>query len=239
MSRAVVTGAAGGIGAAICRRMKADGWFVVGLDLHVANDADLAFQMDLRDTDRLAHIASELAAEHQIGALVHAAALQPTGGVGELSVNDWIEMLSVNLLAIETLAHWTRASLEISGGSITVVSSVHAHATSRGVAAYATSKAALEGWVRAAALDLAPRVRVNAVAPGAIDSPKLREGLARWGSRASARRAELVERTPLSRLGVPEDVAGAVAYLTGPDSHFITGSVLVVDGGATARLATE
>ena len=120
-----------------------------------------------------------------------------------------------------------------------VVSSVHARATTGGLTAYATSKAALEGWVRSAALDLGPEIRVNAVAPGAIDTAKLSEGFARWGESAEERKAVLRERTALRRIGEPADVAAAVSFLIGDDARFITGSVLVVDGGATARLGSE
>jgi len=120
-----------------------------------------------------------------------------------------------------------------------VISSVHGRATSGGVTAYATTKAALEGWVRSAAMDLGPGIRVNAVAPGAIDTAKLREGFARWGESAEARKAVLRERTALRRIGEPSDVAGAVSFLIGDDARFVTGAVLVVDGGATARLGSE
>jgi NAD(P)-dependent dehydrogenase (short-subunit alcohol dehydrogenase family) len=81
---------------------------------------------------------------------------------------------------------------------------------------------------------------VNAVAPGAIDTAKLREGFARWGEESAAeRKALLCQRTALQRIGEPRDVAGAVSFLIGDDAKFVTGSVLVVDGGATARLGSE
>jgi NAD(P)-dependent dehydrogenase (short-subunit alcohol dehydrogenase family) len=81
---------------------------------------------------------------------------------------------------------------------------------------------------------------VNAVAPGAIDTAKLREGFARWGEESAAeRKALLCQRTALQRVGEPRDVAGAVSFLIGDDAKFVTGSVLVVDGGATARLGSE
>jgi NAD(P)-dependent dehydrogenase (short-subunit alcohol dehydrogenase family) len=88
-------------------------------------------------------------------------------------------------------------------------------------------------------MDLAPDIRVNAVAPGAIDTAKLREGFARWGESAEDRKAILRQRTALHRIGEPSEVAGAVSFLIGEDARFITGSVLVVDGGATARLGSE
>lgn len=240
MTRAVIiTGAAGGIGAALCRRMRTEGYLVIGIDLEPSPDVDVDLPLDLRDSDRLKDIGSQLARDYALKAVVHNAAVQPVAGAGETSIAEWTDALRVNVLAVDALVAGTRASLAVNDGSVVVVSSVHARATTGGLTAYATTKAALEGWVRSAALDLGPAIRVNAVAPGAIDTAKLREGFARWGESAEERTAILRERTALGRIGEPAEVAGAVAFLIGEDARFITGTVLVVDGGATARLGSE
>ncbi|MBB3607018.1 NAD(P)-dependent dehydrogenase (short-subunit alcohol dehydrogenase family) [Mycolicibacterium sp. BK556] len=241
MTRAViVTGAAGGIGAALCQRARTDGYLAIGLDQNAATEADVDIQVDLRDTDRLAELGTQLAEEYELKAIVHNAAVQPMAGAGETSVTEWSDTFRVNVIAVDALVSTTRRSLAVHDGSVVVVGSVHARATTRGITAYATTKAALEGWVRAAALDLGPEIRVNAVTPGAIDTAKLREGFARWGDDvAEERRAVLCERTALRRIGEPSDVAGAVSFLIGDDARFVTGAVLVVDGGATARLGSE
>jgi NAD(P)-dependent dehydrogenase (short-subunit alcohol dehydrogenase family) len=237
---AVVTGAAGGIGFALCARLRADGFYVVGLDQHPVSGADEAVEVDLADHDAVAAVAADLAARHRIGALVHNAAVQPLGGAGDIPVAAWVEALGVNVVACDILVGGLKEGLAAHEGAVVVVSSVHGRATTPGITAYATTKAALEGWVRAAALDLAPRIRVNAVAPGAIDTPKLREGFARWGEVGAAeRRRVLEERTPLRRIGSPEDVAHVVSFLCGPQAHFVTGSTIVADGGATIRLGSE
>jgi len=240
MTRAVIiTGAAGGIGAALCRRMRTEGYLVIGIDLEPSPDVDVDLPLDLRDSDRLKDIGSQLARDYALKAVVHNAAVQPVAGAGETSIAEWTDALRVNVLAVDALVAGTRASLAVNDGSVVVVSSVHARATTGGLTAYATTKAALEGWVRSAALDLGPAIRVNAVAPGAIDTAKLREGFARWGESAEERTAILRDRTALGRIGEPAEVAGAVAFLIGEDARFITGTVLVVDGGATARLGSE
>jgi NAD(P)-dependent dehydrogenase (short-subunit alcohol dehydrogenase family) len=241
MTRAVVvTGASGGIGAALCHRMKADGYLAIGIDQHPSTAADVDLRADLRDSVQLVALGTELARDYELAAIVHNAAVQPMAGAGETSVADWLDTLRVNVVAVDALLGGARANLARHHGSVVVIGSVHGRATTSGITAYATSKAALEGWVRAAALDLGPYIRVNAVAPGAIDTAKLREGFARWGAESAAeRKVVLCQRTALQRIGEPKDVAGAVSFLIGGDATFVTGSVLVVDGGATARLGSE
>jgi NAD(P)-dependent dehydrogenase (short-subunit alcohol dehydrogenase family) len=236
----VVTGSAGGIGRAITAKLEHHGHRVVGLDRSGCRPDSHDRQIDMADTDALLSVAHELAGGYEIRALVHNAAVQPMGAVGETSVADWIEALRVNVLAADVLAGAFQRSLAAQSGAVVVVSSVHARATTGGITAYATTKAALEGWVRSAALDLGPHVRVNAIAPGAVDTAKLREGFDRWGpDLADERREVLRERTALGRIADPCEIAEVVDFLLGPQSAFMTGSILTIDGGASARLGSE
>jgi NAD(P)-dependent dehydrogenase (short-subunit alcohol dehydrogenase family) len=235
----VITGAAGGIGAALCERMRKDGYIAIGIDRNPAPAADTHLQIDLRKSEQLVDLGRELARTYELRAVVHNGAVQPIAPAGETPLDEWIDALRVNVIAVDALIAGSRENLAANDGSVVVISSVHARATSGGVTAYATTKAALEGWVRSAAIDLGPGIRVNAVAPGAIDTAKLREGFARWGESMEARKAVLRERTALGRIGEPSEVAGAVSFLIGDDARFVTGTVLVVDGGATARLGSE
>ncbi|WP_319435022.1 SDR family NAD(P)-dependent oxidoreductase [Mycobacterium sp. RTGN5] len=236
----IVTGAAGGIGAALCERMRNDGYLAIGIDRNPAPAADIDLQLDMRESEQLVELGRELARNYQVKAVVHNAAAQPIAPAGDTPLDDWVDALRVNVIAVDALMSGTRASLAANDGSVVVISSAHARATTGGVTAYATTKAALEGWVRSAALDLGPDIRVNAVAPGAIDTAKLREGFARWGEEsAEERKAVLRQRTALGRIGEPSDVAAAVSFLISDDASFVTGAVLLVDGGATARLGSE
>lgn len=236
----VVTGSAGGIGQAITARLEERGHLVVGLDRSGCRPDSHDRQVDMADTEALLSVAHDLADGYEVGALVHNAAVQPIGAVGETPVSEWIEALRVNVLAADVLAGAFRHSMAAQNGSVVVVSSVHARATTGGITAYATTKAALEGWVRSAALDLGPDVRVNAIAPGAVDTAKLREGFDRWGPEvADGRRAILRERTALGRIADPLEIAEVVGFLLGAQSAFMTGSVLTIDGGASARLGSE
>jgi NAD(P)-dependent dehydrogenase (short-subunit alcohol dehydrogenase family) len=219
--------------------VRNDGYIAIGLDSDIATDADVDVRIDLRESERLIDLGRELAGDYELKAVIHNAAVQPLAGAGQTSLSEWMDAMRVNVIAVDKLVSGTRESLTTNDGSVVVISSVHARATTGGLTAYATSKAALEGWVRSAALDLGPKIRVNAVAPGAIDTAKLREGFARWGESAEERKAILRERTALRRIGEPADVAAAVSFLIGDDARFITGAVLVVDGGATARLGSE
>lgn len=235
----IITGAAGGIGAALCDRIRKDGYIAIGIDRNDAPAADTYLRVDLSNSEQLVDLGRELAGQYELKAIVHNGAVQPIAGAGETSFAEWTNALRVNVLAVDALTTGTREKLAANDGSVVVISSVHGRATTGGITAYATTKAALEGWVRSAAMDLGPSIRVNAVAPGAIDTAKLREGFARFGETAEERKALLRERTALRRIGEPRDVAAAVSFLIGCDARFITGTVMVVDGGATARLGSE
>jgi NAD(P)-dependent dehydrogenase (short-subunit alcohol dehydrogenase family) len=237
---AVVTGAAGGIGSAICTALRDIGLVVIGFDRDASTSADESVMVDLADSAELRNQAADIAQRYSVERIVHVAALQPLAGAAELTESVWHETFAVNVIAVDVLAAAFRPTLEAAGGSIIVISSVHARATTRGIAAYATTKAALEGWVRAAALDLAPQIRVVGVAPGAIDTAKLHEGFARWGEDAAAERfAVLKERTPAGRVGTPQEVADLVVFLGGDRAGFVTGTTVMIDGGATVPLGSE
>lgn len=241
MTRAIiVTGAAGGIGTALCDRLHNDGYTTIGIDRDTADNADVYLRLDLRDSEKLRDLGEDLARDYELSAVVHNGANQPLAGAGDTSTQEWLNTLRVNVIAVDALVSGTRRNLARNRGSVVVVSSVHARATTGGITAYAATKAGLEGWVRSAALDLGPDIRVNAAAPGAIDTPKLHEGFARWGKEsAEERKMILRSRTALGRIGEPADVAGVVSFLVSDDAAFVTGSTLVVDGGATARLGSE
>jgi NAD(P)-dependent dehydrogenase (short-subunit alcohol dehydrogenase family) len=238
----VVTGSSGGIGRAVCEWLLQQGHSVTGMDKTTLPGAAWnQLDVDLTQADAAFSAGQHARASAPVTHLVHCAALQILGAAGEITDDAWQDSLRVNVLAVEELVRACVDDLRQARGAIVAVSSVHAVATTRSMAAYATTKAALQGWVKAAALDLAPEVRVNAVQPGAVRTDMLTAGLSRW-STVDAKEESLrglASKTPLGVIADPEDIAEVVGFLLERRSRFITGSTLAADGGALLRLGTE
>jgi NAD(P)-dependent dehydrogenase (short-subunit alcohol dehydrogenase family) len=242
----VVTGAAGGVGHATAELFHREGWYVVGIDRkpHPADmDVDRFEVVDLAQNSNVEETFAAIDADlGRIDALVNNAAIQIAKPMVETTAAEWDLIMDTNVrMAFRTMlaAH---PRLQERGGSVVNVSSIHAVATSRSIAVYAASKGALVALTRAAALEMAAdRIRVNAVLPGAVDTPMLRAGmLARADRTVEESMAILSSKTPLGRIGRAEEIAQAILFLADPDrSSFITGQLLLVDGGAAARLSTE
>lgn len=229
----MVTGAARGIGAAVCDVLEAQGWHVVAVD-RLAMQRPGAIQLDLADAEL---VLERLGALEHVDALVNNAAVQLFKPLAETTIADWDEVQDVNLRGAFVCMQACLPQLVRARGSVVNVASVHARATSRSIAAYAAAKGGLAAFTRAVAIELGPAgVRVNAVLPGAVDTVALDAGL----ERGSADEDRLLRRTPLGRIGAPRDIAEAVAFLADEDrAAFITGQELVVDGGALAQLSTD
>jgi NAD(P)-dependent dehydrogenase (short-subunit alcohol dehydrogenase family) len=241
---AIVTGSSGGVGQATVHAFQAAGWEVIGLDRvePPAHAPDRYVQVDFAESDQI-HGALEALALTHVSALVNNAAISLDKGLLEISLDEWDHIMAVNVRAAFVMIQGLLGPLGAAGGAVVNVASVHALATSEHVAAYAASKGALVALTRAAALELAGRsIRVNAVLPGAVDTPMLRAGVGRRHppDQIDAGLAKLAARTPLGTIGRPEEIAQSILFLADGDrSSFITGQVLVADGGATARLSTE
>jgi NAD(P)-dependent dehydrogenase (short-subunit alcohol dehydrogenase family) len=238
---AVVTGAAGGVGRATVELFHRHDWMVVAIDRWTAPDiagADRFVRADVGGEDTNA-ISAALRDLQHVDALVNNAAVRLTGSVAATTPDDWDTVMASNVRGAYVMTRLLHPLMRGRDAAIVNVGSVHAIATTRGSAAYAASKGALVALTRATALDLAPdSMRVNAVLPGAIDTAMLREGMA--GVEVDTGIRSLSDRTPLGRIGRPDEIAQAILFLADHErSSFITGQTLVADGGALARLSTE
>lgn len=228
--KALVTGAASGIGAATVTRLLADGATVLACDIsgegmagtfnHVAN---------LADPEAIAMLAA--AAESQLGGLdilVNNAGVCPVGTLEDLTDDQWQFGLDVNLLAPARLAKACLALLKASkAGRVINTGSILSRYGDAGLGAYAASKHAILGFTRSLAMELGPfGITVNCVQPGCIVTGMTR-GMLENGAAAEYYR----DRSALKRLGQPEDIADVIAFLASDDARFVTGQGIVVDGG--------
>jgi len=239
---ALVTGAARRIGAAIARRLHGAGAKVV---LHYRGAEGEASQLEKElnaarassalkvKGDLLAPVAPKALVDAtlqrfaRLDILVNnASAFFPTA-VGEIEAGHWEELIGSNLRAPLFLAQAAAPQLALAGGAIVNIADIHAERPLKGYVVYSVAKAGLAALTRALALELAPGVRVNAVAPGAIAWPE-------DGQFDPEERSRIVASTPLARIGTPEEIARAVHFLAG--ASFITGQVLAVDGGRSIFL---
>jgi 3-oxoacyl-[acyl-carrier protein] reductase len=240
MPVALVTGASRGIGAACARALAAAGYDV---GIGYASDADGAAATAAAveaEGRRAATHAADVSDEAQAGAMVEAveealgpldalvlnAGITRDGLAVRMSGDDWSAVIDTNLSgAFYTARPALRGMLRRRSGSIVAVSSIVGQIGNAGQVNYAAAKAGVIGMVRALAREAGGRgVRVNAVAPGYISTDMT-------SALTEDQRAGILAGTPLGRLGEPEDVAGAVAFLCSPEAAFITGAVLSVDGG--------
>ena len=236
----VVTGAGGGIGTGIARRLMAAGATVVAhtrsspVD-HLVDAAAhpvASVQADLAEPDGPQRVVDAALERHgRIDGLVNNAAIQPLTHFADLNDDDWSEMIDVNLTAVHRLTHAAAAAMRTqgSGGSIVHIASIEAHHPTDLHGHYATAKAGLLMHARAAAGAYGPdAIRINSISPGLIDRPGLAddwpEGVARWHAAA-----------PLGRLGTAADVGDACVFLCSDLARWITGVDLVVDGGVLTR----
>jgi NAD(P)-dependent dehydrogenase (short-subunit alcohol dehydrogenase family) len=249
MTRVVlITGVAGGIGSATAQVFADAGWLVVGVGRRQPVDLPGVghfIQADISETDAPQQIFAEVEAKQgRLDALVNNAALQICKPLIETTPAEWDATMAANVRSVYLSVRQAYPLLKESGGAIVNVSSVHAVATSVGIAAYAASKGALLALTRALALELGPdHIRVNAILPGAVDTPMLHSGLSR-GYVTGSNMEELVrglgKRHVMGRVGQPIEIGRTIHFLADNEqSSFITGQALVVDGGATARLSTE
>ncbi|HEY3867725.1 MAG TPA: SDR family oxidoreductase [Actinocrinis sp.] len=229
---AVVTGGAGGIGAAVARHLAERGLAVVTVD--VLDPATVRGDVgDPATLDAVERAAASLGAVPHT--LVNAAFAEIRGPLDDLPADAFSRTAAVTFEAAVQLTRRFVDWLAGRPGSIVNIASVHAFSTRRGFAPYAAAKAALLAFTRNAAVEYGPRgVRCNAVAPGLVRVERTRDA---WDDPAVL--SALLRAYPLGRVAEPEEVAAAVAFLAGDEASYINGACLVVDGGMSCVMAEE
>jgi len=240
----LVTGGAKRVGAAICRRLHAAGANIVihyrssmyeALALRAAlnevrPDSAYCVQADLLDVLALKTMVEE-ATQHfgRLDALVNNASSFYATPLADVSEAQWMDLIGTNLKAPLFLAQAAAAELRRSHGAIVNIADIHAERPMQGHLLYSLAKSGLVALTKGLALEMAPQVRVNAIAPGVILWPESEE----WADQELRRK--IVAHTLLKREGEPDDIAKAVYFLLG-DATYITGQVIAVDGGRSINL---
>jgi 2-hydroxycyclohexanecarboxyl-CoA dehydrogenase len=227
---AVVTGGGSGIGLAVVRRLRADGLDVATIDLK-PSDADLAYTADV--TDRSQVDAAVSAIRDRLGpvtVLVNAAGLDGFKRFGNITFEEWQRVIDVNLNGVfHTVQAVLPDMVEAGWGRIVNISSSSAHSGQPYMAHYVAAKSAVNGLTKSLALEYGPSgITVNAVPPSFIDTPMLRNAETQ-GFLGDVE--QNIARTPVRRMGKPEDIAAACAFLVSEEAGYITGQILGVNGG--------
>ncbi len=235
----IVTGGGSGIGKATCLQMASEGGNVVVVDLDPAaaqatvgaiatsGGIGLAAQADVGDPAAVGAVVTKtVSAYGGIDVIVNDAAMMTFTPILDIAEVDFFKVLTVNLGSVFFFSKYGAPHMP-PGSAIVNVSSVHAYATTLNVVPYASSKGAIEAFTRGFALEMQSRqIRVNAVAPGAVDTPMLRNNPT---IKSGVEKLE-------GPIGKPEDLAAAICFLASDDARFINGATLLVDGGRLAAL---
>lgn len=231
---AIVTGASGGIGAAIARAMLERGYRVVSLALDKPGWSHPLLEghaVDLFDAEATAAVANEIVRDHRVTHIVHNAGVIRPSPIEQAKASDIAALAQLHLGAPLTLLSAALPGMKAEGFGRVVLISSRAALGAHGRTAYSATKAGIIGMGRTWALELAPSgITVNMVAPGPIQGTQMFHEIVPAGS---DRETALANAIPMRRLGRPEDVANAVLFFASHESSFVTGQVLYVCGGAS------
>jgi len=226
---ALVTGSAGGLGQALVAGLGGAGW-----EIAAATHRGGAFAADLADPEQGRSLVARVIERYgRLDLLVANHAAMTMAPVDQYPLDDWWRVVDANLSGSFYLARAAVAHLRTTRGAIVFVSSEWGITGWPDASAYAASKAGLVGLTRALARELAPVIRVNAIAPGIIDTPQLGVDAAAAGISLSEMKSRYADAIPLRRIATPAEIAATVAFLASDDAAFYTGQVLHPNGGTT------
>jgi NAD(P)-dependent dehydrogenase (short-subunit alcohol dehydrogenase family) len=248
MKVVLVTGASGGIGEKICNTFKNKGWIVIGTSrskIFQSAYIDCYISSDLSNETAPLKIIDQIKKEYgRLDCIINNAACQICKPIWEMESYEWDLIYNCNVKSIFLFAKHALELLKESKGNIINIGSVHSVVTSNEIAAYASSKAAIAGLTKNLAIELGQfGIRVNCIAPGAVDTQMLRAGLLR-GHAGTGDSDTLVNNLGKSHLlgsvGSVDEIANFVEFVANDDNgRFINGANLLIDGGACVKLSTE
>ncbi|MFC4594513.1 SDR family NAD(P)-dependent oxidoreductase [Sphingobium tyrosinilyticum] len=232
---AIVTGGSAGIGAAVVRRLAAEGALVVvaGRNPLDSDDPNISFhRTDVSNLSEVeALVSSTVARLGRLDVLVNNVGVGTMGEPADLPVTEWERLLAFNLSSVFYGCKAAMPCMRERGGAIVNISSIGGLVADFGMGAYNATKAALNNYTRSVALDGARHnIRVNALCPGAIGDTVVQVG----SHGTDADRQAWLDAIPLGRLGRSEEMSNVVAFLASDEASYITGSIIVADGGVTA-----
>ena len=234
-----ITGVLGGIGSALAKAFKDNGYYVYGVDMRedFQGHCDRFFRFDINDyvkdagyRIKFTRIFEEIVPHLDV--LINNAAVQRLDHLENIKLEDWQETLNVNLTGPMLLSKLFLGRLEATNGCIINIGSIHQQLTKPAFISYATSKSALVGLTKAMAVDLEGRVRVNAISPAAIETEMLRAGFDEDEKAIDVLR----QIHPVKRIGYPNDVAKLALFLASENHGFIHGANFHLDGGISSVL---
>jgi glucose 1-dehydrogenase len=234
----LVTGAGSGIGRATAVRMAEEGGRVLIIDrdesagnetvklISEKNGQSLFVKCDVINEEEIKNaVQTALNTWNRIDVLVNNAAMMTFKKIVDLTAEEWDRVMAVNLRSVFLFCKYVIPHMN--RGSIVNISSVHAHETTANVVPYASSKGAMEAFIRGVSIEYPyPKLRINCVAPGAVDTPML------WNNPNVKSGAEKIE----GQVGKPEELAAAICFIASDEASYINGTTLVVDGGRLDNL---
>jgi NAD(P)-dependent dehydrogenase (short-subunit alcohol dehydrogenase family) len=236
----IITGSNGGIGAALKAKFSEEGYAVIGIgksadsqccDDYIQTDFSVLVKNSVARED-FSKALLGLLAQYELKALINNSATQILAPMDQLTFEDFQETLGVNVSIPFLLSKICLGELEKANGSIVNVGSIHAKLTKKNFIAYATSKGALETMTKAMAVDIGDRVRVNLIAPAAIETDMLKAGFVG----AQEKYIELEQYHPVGKIGAPGELAEFVSLLVVGGFNFLNGAVIDYSGGIHSKL---